>query len=267
VTASHLLSDAFDVTDSAQRHVSISSLSVHNSRELRVESGLTQSLLPVEMRARLAEILPAGRIVHFAAGEPLFSEGEPSDHIAILLVGVVKITASNAHGREALLGLRGAGEIVGELAALYGSPRSATVRALDDVQARLVPASAFVTGLRRHPDALFGLLHAVVGRLRESDRRRLEFAGSDVRERVAQLLVELAGTHGEPAADGSVTIGLPLSQSDIAGAIGASREAVAKALRALRTCGGVATSRQRITVLDRDALMRIRTQTAPSDRR
>ena len=232
-----------------------------------MEAGLTQLLLPVEMRALLAEILPSGRIAHFAPREKLFCEGEPSYHIAILIAGIVKITASTANGREALLGLRGAGEIVGEIAALYGSPRSATVRALDDVQARLVPASAFVNGLRRHPDALFSLLHAVVGRLRESDRRRLEFAGSDVRERVARLLAELAGTHGEPAADGSVTIGLPLSQTEIAGATGASREAVAKALRALRACGAVATSRQRITVLDRDALMRIRTQTAPPDRR
>jgi CRP-like cAMP-binding protein len=232
-----------------------------------VETGLTQSLLPADMRARLAEILPAGRVVHFAPREKLFCEGEPSDHIAFLLAGVVKITASTTNGREALLGLRGAGEIVGEFAALYGSTRSATVRALDDVQARLVPASAFLNGLRHHPDALFGLLHAIVGRLRESDRRRLEFAGSDVRERVARLLAELASTHGKPAADGSVIIGLSLSQSEIAGATGASREAVAKALRALRACGAVSTSRQRITVLDRNALMRTRTQTTHPDRR
>jgi CRP-like cAMP-binding protein len=205
--------------------------------------------------------------VHFAPREKLFGEGDPSDHIAFLLAGVVKITASTANGREALLGLRGTGEIVGEFAALYGSTRSATVRALDNVQARLVPASAFLNGLRHHPDALFGLLHAVVGRLRESDRRRLEFAGADVRERVARLLSELAGTHGRPAADGSVTIGLPLSQTEIAGATGASREAVAKALRALRACGAVATARQRITVLDREALMRIRTQTELPKRR
>ena len=232
-----------------------------------MDVGLTQSLLPAEMRARLAEILPAGRIVRYAPRETLFSQGEPSDHIAILLAGIVKITASTANGREALLGLRGAGEIVGEFAALYHSPRSATVRALDNVQARLVPASAFIAVLHRHPDALFGLLHAILGRLRESDRRRLEFAGFDVRERVARLLVELAGTHGEPAADGSVAIGLPLSQAEIAGATGASREAVAKALRTLRACGAVATSRQRITLLDREALMRICTQTAPRDRR
>jgi CRP/FNR family cyclic AMP-dependent transcriptional regulator len=231
-----------------------------------MSSGLTQSLLPTETRARLAHILPSGRLVHFAPREKIFGEGEPSDHIAILLAGIVKITASTASGHEALLGLRGAGEIVGEFAVLSGNPRSATVRALDDVRARLVPASAFVNALRQHPDALFGLLHAVVDRLRESDRRRLEFAGSDVRARVARLLAELAGTHGQPAADGSVTIGLALSQTEIAGATGASREAVAKALRTLRTSGAVATSRRRITILDRDALMRISPQTNPHRR-
>jgi CRP/FNR family transcriptional regulator, cyclic AMP receptor protein len=219
-----------------------------------VDVGLTQSLLPAEMRRRMAELLPDGRLVRYRPREKVFGEGEASDHIAIILSGVVKITASTSSGREALLGLRGSGEIVGEIAVIYGSRRSATVQALDTVRARLILGSVFRQRLRDHPDALFAVLSAVVGRLRESDRRRLEFTGSDVRERVALLLYELAGTHGEPAADGSLTIGLPLSQEEIAGATGASREAVAKALRHLRERGVVHTARQRIVVLDRNAL-------------
>jgi CRP/FNR family transcriptional regulator, cyclic AMP receptor protein len=220
-----------------------------------VTTGLTQSLLPPDLRRRMSELLPSGRTVDFRPRDKLFGEGEESDHIAIILGGIVKITVSTSSGREALLGLRGAGEIVGELAALYGSPRSATVRALDHVQARLISASSFRQRLRDHPDALFALLEAVIRRLRESDRRRLEFTGSDVQERVSLLLAELARTHGEPAADGSVTIGLRLSQEEIAGATSASREAVAKALRNLREQGIVSTARQRIVVLKPEALL------------
>ncbi len=212
-------------------------------------TGLTRSLLPADLRRRMADLLPSGRLVTFQPRETIFGEGEASDHIAIIVGGIVKITALTSSGREALLGLRGAGEIVGELAALYGSRRSATVRALDEVQARLVAASVFRQRLRDNPDALFAVLEAVIGRLREADRRRLEFTGSDVQERVSLLLAELAGTHGEVAADGTVTIGLRLSQEDVAGATGASREAVAKALRRLRLRGIVTTARQRIVVL------------------
>ena len=219
--------------------------------------GLTQSLLPAELRQRMADLLPDGRTVSYQPREKIFGEGDDSDHIAIIVAGVVKITASTSNGREALLGLRGRGEIVGELAALYGSPRSATVRALDTVTARLVAASAFRQSLRQHPDALFAVLEAVIARLRESDRRRLEFAGFDVLERVCVLLAELARTHGAQAEGGAVVIGLPLSQEEIAGATGASREAVAKALRLLRGRGLVTTSRQKIVVLDLAALMRV----------
>jgi CRP/FNR family cyclic AMP-dependent transcriptional regulator len=197
----------------------------------------------------MADLLPSGRTVTYQPREKVFGEGEASDHIAIILSGVVKITASTPNGKEALLGLRGGGEIVGELAALYGSLRSATVRALDDVEARLVAASVFRQRLRDNPDALFAVLEAVIGRLRESDRRRLEFTGSDVLERVSLLLGELARTHGEVGLDGTVTIGLRLSQEEVAGATSASREAVAKALRQLRDRGVVTTARQRIVVL------------------
>jgi CRP/FNR family cyclic AMP-dependent transcriptional regulator len=219
-----------------------------------LKTGLTQSLLPPDLRQRMADLLPDGRTVTYPPKEKIFGEGDASTHIAIILSGVVKITASTTTGREALLGLRGAGEIVGELAALYGSPRSATVRALNGVEARLIAASVFQQRLRQDPDALFAVLSAVIGRLRESDRRRLEFTGFDVLERVSLLLAELARTHGEAAAGDAVTIGLRLSQEEIAGATGASREAVAKALRQLRARGVVITARQRIVVLDLNAL-------------
>jgi CRP-like cAMP-binding protein len=210
--------------------------------------GLTPSLLPTDLRQRMAVLLPDGRTVAYQPKEKIFGEGEESTHIAILLSGIVKITASTTTGREALLGLRGSGEIVGEIAALYGGPRSATVRALDGVEARLIATSVFQQRLRQHPDALFAVLAAVIGRLRESDRRRLEFTGFDVLERVSLLLVELARTHGEAGASGAVVIGLRLSQEEIAGATGA------KALRQLRNRGAVTTARQRIVILDLDAL-------------
>ena len=72
---------------------------------------------------------------------------------------------------------------------------------------------------------------------------------------MAARLVELAERYGEPAARG-LRIGLPLSQEELAGWTGSSREAVSKALQTLRNVGWVVTERRRITVLDLEALRR-----------
>ena len=75
----------------------------------------------------------------------------------------------------------------------------------------------------------------------------------DATARVAARLVELAESHGE-AVPGAVRIELALSQEDLAGWVGASREAVSRALRLFRERGWIATRRRGITVLDLDAL-------------
>jgi CRP-like cAMP-binding protein len=66
-------------------------------------------------------------------------------------------------------------------------------------------------------------------------------------------LVELADRHGDRSTDG-IAITLPLSQEELAGWTGSSREAVAKSLHTLRDLGCVRTERRRIVVLDEGAL-------------
>ncbi len=73
--------------------------------------------------------------------------------------------------------------------------------------------------------------------------------------RVARQLIALAEEHGVPAQDG-IAIGLPITQEELASWTGASREAVAEALHALRELGWIRTDRKRITLLQVDALRR-----------
>jgi CRP-like cAMP-binding protein len=97
------------------------------------------------------------------------------------------------------------------------------------------------------------IIETLVQRLRDADRQRLDFAMYDVTGRVARRLLQLAEEFGEPCSDG-VRIGLKLSQDELAGWAGSSREAVSKSLHALRDLGWIRTERQRLTVLDMDAL-------------
>jgi CRP/FNR family cyclic AMP-dependent transcriptional regulator len=92
-------------------------------------------------------------------------------------------------------------------------------------------------------------------RLRDADRKRIEFGTADILSRVAGRLVELAERFGEPAGDG-IRITAPLTQEELAGWTGASREAVSRALRALRGRGWIQTARRSVVIRDLDALRR-----------
>jgi CRP/FNR family transcriptional regulator, cyclic AMP receptor protein len=180
--------------------------------------------------------------------------GDPSDHVLLVQRGQLKVWSVSARGTEAVLGIRGPGDLVGEFSAVDGGPRSATVTALGSVEAAVVPGSAFRQFLLDHPHAMLALLSRIVARVREADRYRIDFGSYDVGERVARLLLELVDAYGESGDGGRATIAVPLSQAELAGATSASREAVARALRELRDSGAVTTHRRRITVLRRDLL-------------
>ena len=203
----------------------------------------------------LDELMAAGRRRRYGANVTLFHEGDDPGPVMVLLSGRVKAVALDAGGREAIVALRGPGDLIGELSAIDGAPRSVTVTTLEPVEALVLAGSAFTAYLERRPRVALVILRMLAVRLRYADARHADLAGHDVVGRVANRLVELAERYGVEAA-GRIEVELPLSQEEIASWAGASREAVSKALHVLRELGIVETGRRRITVLDLEALRR-----------
>ena len=104
--------------------------------------------------------------------------GYDASQVMIIDSGWVKVSvreapnASEKGAGEKILAVRGQGDVVGERAALAAGVRSATVTALDEVSAMVIPAERFAEFLRRHPRAAEVLEHQVAER-REEDRGRL----------------------------------------------------------------------------------------------
>lgn len=201
-------------------------------------------------------LLALGRALDFTPRTVLVRQYEPSAHVLFLVHGWTKVTASAANGYEALLALRGPGDIVGESAALTGRPRSATVTALEPVRAVAMERDRFKDFLNRSPAVSFALLGLATDRTRAADRRRLEFASMSVRERFAVLLLDLTRTHGSRTPEG-IELSIPLSKQELAGAVGASREMVQRLLKELRDKGAVATGRRTMLIMRPDILRRI----------
>jgi CRP/FNR family cyclic AMP-dependent transcriptional regulator len=91
------------------------------------------------------------------------------------------------------------------------------------------------------------LLRAVTAKLRDADRKRVEFGAQDMLGRVAARLVELADEFGLTS-DAGLVIDLSFPQQELADWIGASRESVVKALSQMRAWGWIETGRRAITV-------------------
>jgi CRP-like cAMP-binding protein len=191
----------------------------------------------------------------FRRGSALFSEGDTAERVFLIERGWVTLRVATRDGREVILGLRGPGDLVGELSTLDGEPRTATALAVDEVEAVVAPAHVLSTGLARDPELADELLRLLARRLRESDRQRLELAALDSLARVARRLLELAERFGEPIGDG-VRVELPLSQEQLASWCGCSREATIKALRTLREVADITTGRRTVTLRDPELLRR-----------
>jgi CRP-like cAMP-binding protein len=199
-------------------------------------------------------LLAIGHRREWERGDILIRAGDRADSAIVLLTGHVKIHKSGAEGTEVVLGLSGPGDLLGEISAVGGATRSATVTALETVTANVLSVPDLRSFLGERPRATLALLDLALTRLHVADARRVEFATSESLARVGARLVELAERFGQPGDDGAIEVGLPINQEELASWSASSKESTARALRTLRELGLIRTHRLHLTVLDLERL-------------
>jgi CRP-like cAMP-binding protein len=193
----------------------------------------------------------AGRKVVHRPGATFMHEGGESSSVAFVTAGTVKLVKSASSGRTVVLELRGPGEVVGDLGAIDGEPRSAGAIALDRVELIVVSAATFIDLTKSHPGLSQAMMTTLVRRLREASGRQLEAGSSDVVGRVCARLAQLCTSHGQKGDDG-VLLDRAISQQELADWCGSSRDSVVRALGELRELGWIATGRQKVLVVQPD---------------
>jgi CRP-like cAMP-binding protein len=191
-------------------------------------------------------LLARGTRRRFRENDFVLMEGDPSDHVHVLVSGWVRVSTTAEDGREVLFGLRGPGEVLGELAAVTGRPRAASVRAIEPCTVVQLTGAQFIEVLHARPEIAIATIKTVAARLRSAESARVDSAALDVSRRVAVVLVRLAEERGRTVPEGVVIDAL--SQEDVAAQIGAARRTVARALRVLRERGIVQTGRRRFVI-------------------
>jgi CRP/FNR family cyclic AMP-dependent transcriptional regulator len=169
----------------------------------------------------------------FAKNAIIVSEGDETGSLYVLLSGRVKVSLSDAQGREVQLNRLGPGEYFGEVT-LDGGPRSASVTALEDTRCAVLRRSELVALIEREPELALHILRKLAHRVRALSENVRSLAFMDVYGRVARLLLELAEER-----DGQLVVAEAMTHKDIAARVGASREMISRIFSDLASGGYV----------------------------
>jgi CRP/FNR family transcriptional regulator, cyclic AMP receptor protein len=212
---------------------------------------LFEGMAPDELK-RLNDLL---RRRTFPAGTRVMSAQQPGESIFLLLEGSVKIQLDREDGTDITLALLGPGDTVGEMSLVEREGRSANVVTLEDTTFLWMDRASFLDSLQSMTQLTYNLVRQLSSRLRLANQKIQALSTLDVAGRVARQVLIFADQYGREDRDGSIRIPVPLTQSDIAEMVGATRERVNHAMVSFKTQGAISVDPQhRITIHDRQAL-------------
>jgi CRP/FNR family transcriptional regulator len=222
---------------------------LEESVELLGNVPVFETLVPDDLR-RVADVaVPRS----FGAQTVIFREGDDSDTCYVVRNGHARAVRENADGRTITLAHFGPGDIFGELAMFDDEKRSATIEALDALDALAILGADMRRLLREHPEIAVKLVIALGRRLRAANERLTRQSFQTVQSRVAVVLTGLVRQAQSEGAEGRDVL-VTVTQADIAQLAGSSRESASRFLAVLERAGVVTQGRGRVTVHDPAAL-------------
>ncbi len=132
--------------------------------------------------SEVAGIRDIMEVMKFKEGQVIIREGETGDLFYVITEGHVQVIIRDADGSDVVLHEAGPGDFFGELSMLTNEPRSARIRAMEDVTTLVLERDEFFNFLRTHTHAAIDVLVELGGRLRDNDRILRSMASRNVNE-------------------------------------------------------------------------------------
>ena len=187
----------------------------------------------------------------FKPGEMVIGETDPIRSFYVVISGQLKLYRSSAEGKEQTLQLLGPGDPFGLCTAFATDSFPASAMAIEDAAVLLIPGTIMESIARQEPALLFNIIQILSQRLKDSMTLIESLALKEIPGRLASFLRHASS---RDAADKKTTVELTISQRELAKIIGATPEALSRALRKMANEGILSTSGRIITLLDNKAL-------------
>jgi CRP-like cAMP-binding protein len=195
----------------------------------------------------LQRIVDAARPLECERNFVIFEEDDEADEMFVVRSGRVAIGRKSLDGRESLVALMETGDAFGEMPLFDDGKRSASARALERSVVLGIPYFVVRAALDEEPELLWNVVGLLAERLRVTDSALADAMLLDVTGRTAKRLLELAGEQSE--------FQLPITQEELAGLVGASRERVNKSIAAFVRLGWIEQMDRRYRIIERDRLV------------
>ncbi|HNQ84635.1 MAG TPA: Crp/Fnr family transcriptional regulator [Deltaproteobacteria bacterium] len=216
----------------------------HNElRSTPLFQGLSEDLLETISRKALLRT--------YRAGEAVVNEEDPVRSLSVVLDGQVKLSKSSAEGREQTLTLLGPGDPFGLCTAFASNDFPASAVTLKKTTILTIPGSAVEDIVRQEPMLLLNIIRVLSLRLKETMRLVESLALKEIPQRVASFILhDLA----KQDTGSQCSLELAITHRELAKIIGATPEALSRALKKMSEDGLLRVDGRMITVYDRKAL-------------
>ncbi|HYF46849.1 MAG TPA: Crp/Fnr family transcriptional regulator [Acidimicrobiales bacterium] len=194
----------------------------------------------------LAEVAAAAQQRQLDRNDVLFNEQDEATELFVVLSGRIAIANVAMDGRESVVALMEDGDVFGEMPLFDGRGRSAAARVLEPSEIVAVPYEAVRTVYETDPSLLWTVVALLAGRIRVTDEALADAMFLDVTGRTAKRLLDLAGDDDE--------FELPVTQEELAGMVGASRERVNKAISSFLRLGWLEQNDGRYRITNRQQM-------------
>ena len=194
----------------------------------------------------LEPIVDQSKTLDLQRGDVLFQSGDDSSDLYIVTRGRIAIGNRSFDGRESLVALMESGDLFGEMPLFSNDGRSAEARALEESAVVVIPYQPVKDLYDENPSLLWRVVEMLVSRLKSTEIALADTMFVDVTGRTAKRLLEMAGESDE--------FQLPITQEELAGMSGASRERVNKSISSFIKLGWLSQSGEKYIILDRKQL-------------
>ena len=189
----------------------------------------------------------------YPAGAILFLENQDPRGVFVLCGGEVKLSISSSGGKTLILRMAKAGEILGLMATMSGSPYEVTAETLHPCQVSFVRRDDFLRFVNKHPEAYQGLVRQLSSNYSGTCRQlRTVGLSTSAPEKLARLLLDWSAEARDPKQ--SSQIKMPLTHEEIAEFIGTTRETVTRTLSDFKVRHLVSVQGSTLVICNRPAL-------------
>ncbi len=187
-------------------------------------------------------------------GQVIYSEGDSSRGCYFVYSGVLKIFKTGLEGKEQIIRFAKSGDIIGFRSTLSQEPACTSSKVIDNAIVCFIPSHTLNQLIEQNPAFSIELIKITCKELEQANNYITNIAQKSVRERLAEVLIQLIETFG---LDHENTLQISLTREELANIVGTATESVIRLLSEFKTKGLIQVKGRKITIVNISSLKKV----------